>query len=89
MWMGPRAFCYYVQAAIAYLLSPAANGDSDAANSFCSVVEFQVDNNRSAIDPAIPSLRDAIESMLVTFSRFDCEPLVYGDVEWRVTWRFC
>ena len=30
MWMGPRAFCFYVDAAIAYLLSPAASGDSDA-----------------------------------------------------------
>ena len=83
MWMGPRAFCYYVQAAIAYLLSPAATGDSDAANTFWSVVESQVDNNRSAIDPAIPSLRDAIESMLVNFSRFNCDPQVYGNVASR------
>jgi hypothetical protein len=83
MWMGPRAFCYYVQAAIAYLLSPAANGDADAANAFCSVVESQLENDRPAIAPAIPRLRDAIESMLANFSRFGCDPQVYGDIESR------
>ncbi len=49
MWMGPRAFCFYVDAAIAYLASSAATGDSEAACGFCSAVEFQVEHYRVAI----------------------------------------
>jgi hypothetical protein len=83
MWMGPRAFYYYVQAAIAYLLGPDADGDSDAANSFCGVVEFQLEHSCDAIRPAHPLLRDAIRAILNNFSRFDCDPKTYGDVASR------
>jgi hypothetical protein len=83
MWMGPRAFCYYVQAAIAYLVSPASDGDSHAASSFSTVVEFRVDHDRNLIEPAVPRLRDAIRTLMTNFSRFAMEPSAYGDVESR------
>jgi hypothetical protein len=83
MWMGPRAFCYYVQAAIAYLTSPCSDGDSDAASSFCTVVEFRVDTDRNLIEPVVPTLRDAIRSLMTDLPRFAMDASAYGDVESR------
>ena len=83
MWMGPRAFCFYVDAAIAYLLSPTASGDSDAIHFFCGVVEFQLENHRAAIVPANNRLRAAVQAILRDFTRYDCDPQVYGDLASR------
>jgi hypothetical protein len=83
MWMGPKAFCYYVQAAIAYVLSPDTDGDSSVPGCFCMDLEFQLENHSEIIRPIYPLLRDAIEKMLANFSRFDCDPEIFGDVPAR------
>jgi hypothetical protein len=83
MWMGPRAFCFYVDAAIASLLSPAASGDSDAISCFCGVVEFQLENHREAIAPAHDRLHAAVQAILNDFKRYDCDPQIYGDLASR------
>lgn len=83
MWMGPRAFCFYVEAAIAYLLSPAAQGDSDAVNSFCGLVEFRLDYEGNAIEQAHRQLRDAMQAILRDFARYGCDPQIYGDLPSR------
>ena len=41
MWMGPIAFRYYVAAAISYIQSEAAVGDSDFINCFVGLLEFR------------------------------------------------
>jgi hypothetical protein len=81
--MGPRAFSFYDDAAIAYLLSPGANGDSDAAYSFCGVVEFQLEQNGDAIAPARSRLHHAVQAILNDFERFNCDPQIYGDLPSR------
>jgi len=44
MWMGPKAFGFYVTAAINYLRGVRiSDGDSDAASSFCGLIEFRLD----------------------------------------------
>ena len=78
MWMGPRAFCFYVDAAIAYLLGPAANGDSGAVSCFCGVVEFQLDNNGEALASAHGRLHHAIQAILKDFQRYDCDPQIHA-----------
>ena len=83
MWMGPRAFCFYVDAAIAYLLNPAASGDSDAIHCFCGVVEFQLENHRAAIVSANGRLHAAVRVILDDFTRYDCDPQIYGDLASR------
>ena len=83
MWMGPKAFCFYVDAAIAYLLSPSADEDSDAASSFCGVLEFQLQCYRVKISPSHPRLRKAIRKIIDDFERYDCDPKIYGDVKHR------
>jgi hypothetical protein len=42
MWMGPHAFCYYVNAAVLYLKSASAFGDSYAIRAFISAIQFQL-----------------------------------------------
>lgn len=81
MWMGPKAFCFYVDAAIAYLLGPSADEDSDAVSSFCNVLEFQIQFYRTRISPSYPRLKFAIRRILDDFERFDCDPKTYGDVK--------
>jgi hypothetical protein len=80
MWMGPKAFCFYVDAAINYLLSKDANEDSDAVNSFLSAVSFQQEHHAEEIQPAYPRLKAAIETVLSDFDRYDCTPSIYGDL---------
>ncbi len=43
MFMGPAAFRFYVQAAISYLQSKSATGDSDMINCFASILEFRLE----------------------------------------------
>jgi hypothetical protein len=83
MWMGPKAFCFYVDAAIHYLLSKDAKEDSDAVNSFLSAVRFQIQDHAEQISPAFPTLKTCIEQMLNDFDRYDCTPEIYGDLEGR------
>ena len=83
MWMGPSAFCFYVDAAINYLLALESEGDSDAASSFCGVVEFQNAHYAASISPAYARLRSAIDRILRDFDRYDCDPNIYGDVPKR------
>ncbi len=72
MWMGPRAFCFYVDAAIAYLASPASTGDSEAACGFCGAVEFQVEHYRMEISSSLSRIEDAIQLILGDIDRYEC-----------------
>jgi len=80
MFMGPKAFCYYVRAAMNYLRSDESDGDSDAANSFCSVVGSQHEYSANEIAPVIPAIRDGIGAILAKIDRFECAPEIYGDI---------
>jgi hypothetical protein len=72
MWMGPRAFCFYVQAAIAYLLSPASARDCEAVGSFPLSVEFQLEHYQDQLGPITDPLRNAVAAILSEFDRYDC-----------------
>jgi hypothetical protein len=80
LFMGPRAFRYYVRAAIRYLRGPHATGDSDAANTFASVLELRLENERNEVRPIARELTGICKHMSADIARFDCEPALYGDV---------
>jgi hypothetical protein len=82
-YMRAPAFRFYVVPAIKYLLSADANGDSDAASTFCDVLESRLKYDPGALEPIVPVVLDAIEKILVGFDRFDCSPDIYGDVPSR------
>ena len=81
--MRAKAFRFYVLPAIRYLLSDAANGDSDAVSTFCYVLESRLKNDPEAIKPIIPIVIDAINQFLDRFGRYDCSIEIYGDVQGR------
>jgi hypothetical protein len=83
MWMGPRGFCFYVRAAVEYLLSDDSLDDSDAVSSFCSLIEFKLKYDSDETASARPIIRNAIDFILGDFSRYGCNPGIYGDVAAR------
>ena len=80
-YMRARAFRFYVLPAIRYLLSEGANGDSDAASTFCYVLESRLQHDADALIPIAPIVLDAIERILSSFDRFQCPPDIYGDLQ--------
>lgn len=83
MFMGPKAFAFYVLAAIRYLLSPESSGDTDAANTFCGLVEFRLAHEPDAIATVEPLIREGILGMLGDFDRYGCDEAIYGDLAGR------
>ena len=79
-WMGPKAFCFYVLAAMNYLRSEQSSGDADAANTFRGCVEFQAEQHSGGIAPALPAIRECLRAMLDEIDRYDCDPDIYGDM---------
>jgi hypothetical protein len=80
MWMGPRAFGYYVQAAIRYMRSGNALGDSDAVDSFATTLEFRLDIERDELRPVAADLADACRYMFDNFASFDCDEGINNDL---------
>src|SRR5580765_3333483 len=80
MFMGPRAFRYYVHAAMQYLISPDASGDSDAASSFAGLLEFRLEHEKSEVMPVAGELAQICKYLFDNIGRFQCEPSIYGDV---------
>jgi len=82
-YMRAPAFRFYLPAAIKYLLSEDANGDADAASTFCYVLESRLARDPAALIPIAPAVEDAIQKILANFDRFECSPEAYGDVPSR------
>jgi hypothetical protein len=75
MWMGPRAFCYYLPAALAYVVRDASNVGSLELGFLLNVIEFQLQDNEEAIAPVFLALRDAIDVVLDSIERLDDDPV--------------
>jgi hypothetical protein len=83
MHMGPKAFRFYVQAAIKYLLSVESDGNSDAANTFCGLIEFGLEWEPDKIAASCPIIREGILGILENFERYGCDVAIYGDLAGR------
>jgi hypothetical protein len=82
LFMGPKAFRFYVVAAINYLLSEEANDDPDAASSFCFLIEHRLEYEPTEIIPVGSIIREGILGILNDFDRYGCCE-IYGDVAER------
>lgn len=69
MWMGPRAFVYYVVAATRYLASDAALGDDDFASWIHAVIRFRAKNCELSRD--VTGLSRAADLTHAVLGRFD------------------
>jgi hypothetical protein len=78
MWMGPRAFVYYVEALFNYIKSDDALGDSDVVNCFVSVVEYRL--NDETFPWAIDRVRMIVDYVIVHYEKFRIDHDIYGDL---------
>jgi hypothetical protein len=83
MFMGPRAFCFYVPAAIEYLRSTESDGYPDGVNSFCAILEARLDQDDAEIAAAKTVIREGIVAILENLDRYGCVIEIYGDVASR------
>jgi hypothetical protein len=83
MWMGPVAFRFYVGAAIRYIQSEAAAGDSDAVNSFVGVLEYWSEHEPAELVPIAAPLAAFCGYIVEHHDRFDLTLEIHGDVRAR------
>ena len=88
MWMGPRAFGYYIRSVINYLTSAHSAGDDFLIDSLASTIEFRLDSDgqgRQLEDTALGSVRELVDYVLENPTKFldEDDPYPYADVPQR------
>jgi hypothetical protein len=84
MWMGPVAFRYYVVAAVRYIESEHALGDSDFINCFAGVLEYRLDHEATTdMTPVAMMLAEACGYILEHWESFGVDGPTYGDLAHR------
>lgn len=79
-FMGPKAFCFYLPAAISYLRSAASEGNSDAVRLFCGMVEHRLGCDLAEIAPTGSSAREGIVGILEHIERCGLEGTIDRDL---------
>ena len=80
IWMGPVAFSFYLRAALSYLKSASAQGDSDIVSCLCAVLEFHLQHDAEAVCKASDTMAELCRYVLVAYNRFDVDETIYGDL---------
>lgn len=83
MFMGAPAFRFYVQAAISYIQSEAASGDSDIISCFASILESRLEFEAGELVTVAPQLASVCRYILEYYDRFALTPDIYGDLRPR------
>ncbi len=78
MWMGPKAFRFYLPAAINYLQSDAAADDSDLVNALYGIIEFR--EGEEDFHLALEAINRLIEYVLSDYQKFNIYEDIYGDL---------
>jgi len=78
MWMGPKAFNFYLQAAYRYVQSGYSEGDSDMINCLSSVIEYRLNEKESSI--AAERVLQLIEYVIDNYGKFEADVAIYGDL---------
>lgn len=86
MWMGPKAFRFYLPAAIRHIQSADAMGGEEDVRSFVSLLEFRIEHERKELRPVATILTDACEFVLSNWQKYEDPAAVreiFESVEWR------
>src|SRR5271168_1496163 len=83
MFMGPRAFQFYVPAAMNYLLSSESNGDREAVSSFYYLIDHGLVHEPAKITAVAPIIREGVLGILENFDRYECDGSIDGKVAAR------
>jgi hypothetical protein len=77
MWMGPRAFAFYLPAALSYLRSEAARGDDDFLSCLHRVIEFRSAEEAFAL--ARDTVRSLVDYVIANYAKFEVDA-IHGDL---------
>ena len=81
LWMGPVAFRFYIHAAIRYVQSDHAIGDSDIVNCLAGTLRHRMQHEPlSALQPIAEPLAVFCAYVVEHLDRFDADPQIYGDL---------
>jgi hypothetical protein len=78
MWMGPRAFQFYLQAAINYLKSDHSAGDAYMIDCLYEIVVFRSEEEQFLL--ALDVVRGMIEYVINNYEKFSVNQGIYGDL---------
>lgn len=79
MWMGPAAFRFYVQAAIRFIQSESAAGDSSIVSCFAMILEFKLEHESAELVPIADQLASICGYIIEHPERFDFTPETLDD----------
>src|SRR4051812_35031904 len=71
MFMGPVAFRFYVQAAISYIQSDAASGDSAIVSCFAAILEYRLEYEAEELRSIAEHLAAVCSYIVEHYDRFD------------------
>jgi hypothetical protein len=83
MFMGVSAFRFYVRAAINYIQSEAATGDSAMVSCLASLLEHRLEYEAEELRPVADCLAAICGYVIEHYSRFDLTPEIFGDIRPR------
>ena len=83
MFMGASAFRFYVQAAISYIQSEQASGDSDIISCFASILEHRLEFEAEELGAVAPQLVSLCRYIIEHYDRFTLTADIYGDLRPR------
>jgi hypothetical protein len=78
MWMGPKAFHFYLEAFFNYLKSDDSTDDNDVVNCLLSVVEYRRKDEEfpSSVDRVLMM----IDYVIANYGKFQVDHAIYGDL---------
>ena len=79
-WMGPVAFRFYIRAAIRYVESEHATGDSDIVNCLAGTFRIRLEHEPAELRSIASSLADFCSYVIEHFERFDVDSAIYGNL---------
>ena len=83
MWMGPRAFPFYLQAAIYYLKSEFSVGDDHMISCLHEIILYR--SQQEGFDLALDYVKDMIDYIIENYQKFDIDSHIYGDLLGKYT----
>jgi hypothetical protein len=82
-WMGPKAFRFYVPAAINYLLSSDSKDDGDAVSSFYYLIDHALHWDAAKLPAVALIIREGIVGILAKFDQYNFDQITREKVAAR------
>lgn len=80
MWMGPKAFCFYADAVIKYLLDPAGEAEADDVRMFVRNIAFQKEQFGDQFASFLPRLKQSLNQILARTELWQDEAAEQGRI---------